>query len=176
MVDAERLELYVEDLVAGELERRAHSYRGTSSSAAADQAHARLEQARADVEAMRADTAARRRLGARWLDWLEPHLAELEAAERDVAQLAADDRAGVHGLTSDTYRSMPREARRAALAAMIDVVFVRRLGGPRGPHAVPLDESRVRVLWRGTGPGDLPAKGRYEPGGIRAWDGFEIEP
>jgi hypothetical protein len=43
---------------------------------------------------------------------------------------------------------------------MIDTVFVRSVGGPRGPQAIPLDHRRVRILWRGQGPSDLPASNK----------------
>jgi hypothetical protein len=39
---------------------------------------------------------------------------------------------------------------------MIDCVFVRDVGVPRGAQAIPVDERRVRVLWRGQGPRELP--------------------
>jgi hypothetical protein len=78
----------------------------------------------------------------------------------------------VHGLTSDTYRSMP--AGRARRRSRDDRRRVRppRPGGPRGPQAVPLDDNRVRSSGAATAPDDLPAPGRFEPGGIRPWDGF----
>jgi hypothetical protein len=81
-------------------------------------------------------------------------------------------------LTSDAYLAMPRSARATVLATIIDVVFVRRgPGGPRGPRALPIDDSRVRILWRDQAPDDLPARGRFDSSGIRPWDGFaEREP
>lgn len=174
IIDAERLEDYIEQLVCDELDRRAHEYRGHEDDSAIAAARARRDQARADLDAMRNDTAARRRLGARWLEWVEPYVAAAEDAEREVARLTSESRAGVRGLTADAYRSMRRPDRRAALAAMIDVVFVRRgPGGPtRGPRSLPIDAERVRILWRGEGPEDLPARSRFDGGGIRPWRGF----
>jgi hypothetical protein len=78
------------------------------------------------------------------------------------------------GLTADAYRSLEREERAAVLAAMIGCVFVRNVGGPRGPQAIPIDERRVRILWRGQAPPDLPAHNKASA--IVPWTGFEDEP
>jgi hypothetical protein len=57
---------------------------------------------------------------------------------------------------------------------MIGCVFVRNVGGPRGPQAIPIDERRVRILWSGEAPGDLPAINKASA--ITPWSGFEEEP
>jgi hypothetical protein len=80
----------------------------------------------------------------------------------------------VSGLTADAYRGLEREERAAVLGAMIGCVFVRNVGGPRGPQAVPIDARRVRILWRGESPSDLPAPNRASA--VIPWSGFEDEP
>ena len=78
------------------------------------------------------------------------------------------------GLTAEAYRSLLRVERAAVLRAMIGCVFVRNVGGPRGPQAIPIDERRVRILWSGESPGDLPAINKASA--ITPWSGFEEEP
>jgi site-specific DNA recombinase len=168
------LEAYVEALVCRELDRRASSFVGVSDSKALQEALAALDAAREDLENMRADVRARRRLGALWLSFVEPLVEAAEAAERRVSELRAAQLApSLTGLTADAYRSLEREERAAVLRAMIDCVFVRNVGGPRGPQAIPIDERRVRVLWRGHGPGDLPVQNKASA--VVPWPGFEEE-
>ena len=76
------------------------------------------------------------------------------------------------GLTADAYRSLDREERAAVLAAMIGCIFVRNVGGPRGPQAIPIDDRRVRILWRGPDR-HLPAHNKATGG--CPWPGFEDE-
>ena len=155
------LEAYVESVVLTELDRLQRTFVDVPDSAELEGALAALEAAQQDLDEMRLDTAARRRLGTRWLDFVEPYITAVEDAQARVD----DVRAAAGGeprieLTAEAYRAMPREARAAALREMIDCIFVRNVGGPRGPQAVPIDEERVRILWRGTGPSDLPAANR----------------
>jgi hypothetical protein len=99
----------------------------------------------------------------------------VQAADQRISELRAAQLApSLTGLTADAYRSLEREERAAALRAMIDCVFVRNVGGPRGPQAIPVDERRVRVLWRGQGPGDLPVQNKASA--VVPWRGFEEEP
>jgi hypothetical protein len=77
-------------------------------------------------------------------------------------------------MTADAYRSLERTERAAVLRAMVGCVFVRNVGGPRGPQAIPIDERRVRILWSGQAPDDLPAHNKVSA--IAPWDGFEDEP
>ena len=169
------LEEYVEEVVSQELDRRARSYIEVSDSEALAEALAQLDDAREDLESMRRDTAARRRLGPLWLSFVEPLVEAVEIAEERVAALRASQvDPSVSGLTADAYRSLNREERGAVLAAMIDCVFVRNVGGPRGPQAVPIDDRRVRILWRGQAPPDLPAHNKASA--VVPWTGFEDEP
>jgi DNA invertase Pin-like site-specific DNA recombinase len=168
------IEAYVERLVGRELERRAATYVEVSDSAALGEAYAQLEQAREDLEQMRQDAGSRRRLGALWLSFVEPLVEAVQLAEQRVEQLRASHHApSLSGLTADAYRSLDREERASVLCAVIDCVFVRNVGGPRGPQAVPIDERRVRILWRGQGPRDLPARNKVSP--VIPWGGFENE-
>lgn len=175
-VHGERLEVHVEEIVCAELDRRAEGYAGRHDDEDLQAAAADLERAISDLEDMRHDTAARSRLGTRWLDFVEPYVEAVESAEARVADLRSHSPALVDGLTADIYRSLPREERAGVLRDMIDVVFVRSVGGPRGPQAVPLDSKRVRILWRGEGPADLPRGGRVHSGGIMPWPWPEGEP
>jgi site-specific DNA recombinase len=169
------LEAYVEALICHELDRRASAFVGVSDSQALADALAALDAAREDLEDMRADVEARRRLGALWLSFVEPLVEAVHAAEQRVAELRASQLApSLTGLTDDAYRSLQREERAAVLRAMIDCVFVRNVGGPRGPPAHPVDDRRVRVLWRGQGPRDLPVHNKAST--LVPWPGFEEEP
>ena len=168
------LEAYVEAVVCRELDRRARSYVEVSDSGSLAAALAQLDDARADLESMRRDTAARRRLGPLWLSFVEPLVDAVEVAEQRVAELQASQASpSLSGLTADAYRSLQREERAAVLGAMIGCVFARNVGGPRGPHAIPIDERRVRILWRGQAPTDLPAHNKASM--IIPWAGFEDE-
>jgi DNA invertase Pin-like site-specific DNA recombinase len=169
------LEAYVESVVRAELDRRAHSYSDVSDLGAFEQALEELEQARDDLDAMRRDTDARRRLGDLWLSFVEPLVEAVELAEQRVDELRASQVSpGLSGLTADAYQSLDREERASVLGALIDCIFVRNVGGPRGRQTIPIDERRVRIMWRGQGPDDLPASNKVSP--VIPWRGFEDEP
>jgi len=172
---SDALEAYVERVVCGELERRAGSYVGVADSVALSEALAELDAARQDLEAMRQDASARRRLGALWLSFVEPLVEAVHDAERRVAGLrAAQVCPQVSGLTAEAYQSLERLERAAVLRAIVGCVFVRNVGGPRGPQAIPIDERRVRILWSGQAPDDLPAHNKASA--VIPWSGFEQEP
>jgi len=154
------LEAYVERVVIAELERHHRTFVEVGDTAELDVALADLDVAQQDLDEMRSDTTARRRLGTRWLDFVEPYITAVEAAQRRVESLREAEAAAETLLTVDAYQSMDREERAEALRGMIDCVFVRNVGGPRGPKAVPLDAARIQILWRGTGPRDLPSANR----------------
>lgn len=169
------LEAYVEGVVCAELDRRARTYVDVSDAEAFQEALAELEQARDDLDLLRHDTQARRRLGALWISFVEPLADAVQRAEERVESLRTSHiTPSLSGLTADAYRSLDREERTSVLRAMIDCVFVRNVGGPRGPQAVPIDERRVRILWHGQGPEDLPASNKVSP--VIPWRGFEEEP
>jgi hypothetical protein len=177
MIRAKRhgVETYVEALVCNELERRAPSYVSVEDAGALRDALAELEAAREDLDVMRSDAVARRRLGAMWLSFVEPLVEAVQVAEERVEELSVLLQApDVSGLTADAYRSLSREERAAVLRAMIGCVFVRSVPGPRGRNAPPIDAHRVRVLWRGQEPADLPAHNKVSP--LVPWLGFEDEP
>jgi hypothetical protein len=150
------LEAYIERVVTEELDRRAKTFSSVQDTSDLVNAVAELEAATADLEDIRHDTSAKRRLGARWLSFLEPYLQAQESAQARVNELRALHRTPVAGLTSHAYRAQSRSERTEILRAMIDVVFVRSVNGPRGRNSVPVDRNRVRILWRGEGPDDLP--------------------
>lgn len=161
------LEAVVERAVCVELDRRAREYTSTQSTADLAEALAALQAASVDVEELRADALARRRLGDRWLSFLEPLLQAEEAAQARVDDLRTAQGAAISGLTSHGYEARSRSERAEILRSMIDVVFVRSVGGPRGRYVVPLDADRVRILYRGQGPNDLPLANRVSP--MAAW-------
>lgn len=163
-VVADRLETYVEQLVCAQLDQRAGSFSAIPVDQSLEHAQARLAAARKALDEMRQDTAARQRLGARWLSWVEPYLDDVEAAERELAAIRARSALAVHGVTSEQYMTLSRGERRIVLADLVDVVMVRRVGGPRGPHAIPLNPDRVIVLWHGQAPADLPLRSRFANG------------
>jgi hypothetical protein len=164
----------VENLVCAELERRAGSYVGIADSDALKEALAESEAAREDLEAMRRDAAARRRLGALWLSFVEPLVEAVQEADHRVAAVRASQLyPQLSGVTAEAYRSLPRVERATVLRAMIDCVFVRKVAGPRGPQAIPIDERRVRILWSGQSPDDLPALNQAST--VTPWRGFEDE-
>lgn len=172
-VALDRLEEYVEKMACGEFDRRRGRGRGLADAGELTRAQAKLDAAREDLEGMRQDTAARKRLGTRWLQWLEPYLTAVEDAEAEVLEVSTRLRSNIAAMTSDLYRSLSREERRLVLAGTIDAVFLRpaAAGAPRGRHTPPLGEDRVLILWRGQGPTDLPVKSRFAPEGVRpfAW-------
>jgi hypothetical protein len=154
------LEEYVERIVCEELDRRARILDSAQDSAALTDAIAIRDAARDDLDEQRGDVTARRRLGARWLEFVEPYVQALEEAEARVTQLQGQYQHVITGLTSHTYLQRSRRERAAILAAMIDVVFVRNHGIQRGPYSIPIDPRRVQILWRGQGPTDLPSGNR----------------
>jgi accessory colonization factor AcfC len=84
----------------------------------------------------------------------------VQDAEAFVDELTVGQDTAASGLISDAYRAMSRRERIAALRQTIDVVFVRKTGGPTGRNTPPLDSWRVWVLWRGQAPSYLPSANR----------------
>lgn len=168
-ISAARLEAYVEALLCAELDARAGHATGSPTTNELADAELELTAVRADLEAMRQDTDARRRLGTGWLAWIEPYLEREQAALERLAELQRRDADTTEGLTTDAYRSLPREERRRVLAAFIGAVMVRNVPGPRGRHTVPLDGNRIRILSvRSARAAEFPAKSR-DAGFIAPW-------
>jgi site-specific DNA recombinase len=118
---------------------------------------ATLEQARSDLEAFRGDRAARRKLGdSGWHEWLDDYLRAVREAEVELERLNTQIGAVREGLTRDHYLALPQSDRREVLAGFIDTIVVRRSRG-RGRNVDPID-TRVRILWRGEAPADLPRR------------------
>lgn len=168
-VAADRLEEYVETVICGVLDLEAGQTIDSTDTTDIAEAERALQEARADVEAMRQDTEARRRLGARWLEFLEPYLQREEAALARLTDLHARRGTSHTDLTSAAYRSLPADERRRVLASLAGAVVVRNVGGPRGSRAVPLDAERVAIL----SPADaaaqnFPAKSR-DAGSVSSW-------
>jgi site-specific DNA recombinase len=149
------LEAYVEEAVLSQIEGKV---RKIADNTERDEVAAQLERARQDLAGFRADREARRKLGPdAWHEWLDDYLAAVRDLEAELARLDALAGALGEGLTRDHYYSLPQDARREVLGRFIDVVFLRRAGGRGYKRNVPL-EQRVRILWAGEGPEDLPRR------------------
>jgi hypothetical protein len=168
-IHGERLEEYVEGTIRVELERRGCDTASLPDDTTLDAALADLDAARKALDELRMDTTAKARLGGQWLSFVEPYLEAVESAERRVAELRAQSPTLANILTVEAYDSLSRAERAAVVRDMIDVVWVRSVGGPRGPQAIPLDERRVHIAWRGQAPADLPRGGTVYSGGIVPW-------
>lgn len=150
---ANSVEEHVEGLVLGELERLVTQTVETSQDR--EQAAQALQRARTDLDGFRGDTAARRKLGPEaWHEWLDSYLDAVREAEAALERLAGQSAAIGEGLTADHYLDLDLADRREVLGGFMDTVFVRRSRG-RGRNTDAID-SRVRVLWRGQAPADLP--------------------
>lgn len=175
-VTAPRVEEYVENELCELLRTRVATADGAPDTRDLADAEQALEDARGDVEEMRQDTAARKRLGSRWLSFLEPLLVAEEEAARRLTTLAAGSAQSMRVITAAAYRASPRAERRLILADFIDAVMVRHdPGAPRGRNAQPLGPDRVQIIWRGDLPDGFPASGRVSEGGIAEWPWPERE-
>jgi site-specific DNA recombinase len=152
-VMADLLDEYVETLMLDQIDGTAEL---VPDSAERNRVIAELDQARADLEGFRQDRAARKRLGAAWLDWLDDYLKAVSDLESELEQI--DQRGGVvsAGLTRERYQGLDVDDRREVLGGFLDTVMVRPSRG-RGRNVDPI-KRRVRVLWRGEGPTDLPRR------------------
>ncbi len=106
-------------------------------------------------------------LGEFWGDGLAPRVQAVHDARHKLAVARAEafgaDVLGPDGAA--VWPDLDIDERRRLLVAGIDAVFVRRASG-RTVGAV--DPSRVRVVWHGEAPADLPGPGRRAT--IRAFD------
>ena len=152
-VMADVVEGYIEALVVSELE--GILTRTVETSRDRERAVKEAEQARADLDEFRRDTAARRKLGDDlWHDTLDGYLRAVHEAEARLERLSSQSSAVEEGLTADHYLALDLPDRREVLGGFVDAVFVRKSRG-RGRNVDPI-EDRVRVLWRGQAPADLP--------------------
>lgn len=150
---ADTIETHVENAIVGEIRG---ATRLVADSGDRERAAEALSLARDDLQDFRRDRAARRKLGAEWHDWLDEYLRAVREAEADLARLDASADVAMVGATEEHLRGLPVDDRREVFAGFIDCVMVRRSRG-RGRNVDPL-ERRVRVLWRGQGPVDLPRR------------------
>lgn len=149
---ADALEAHVQELVLAHIDGMT---RLVPDSTERDEATQALDRAREDLDGFRLDLGARRKLGAEWHDWLDGYLRAVREAEESVAKL--DSREGfaeMEGVTRDHFLALPAGDRADVLHGFMDAVMVRRSVG-RGRNVDPIGE-RVRVLWRGDAPDDLP--------------------
>jgi DNA invertase Pin-like site-specific DNA recombinase len=120
-----------------------------------------------EYDELRHDTEARRRLGHDdWLDMLGAFKERVDELQRMLDQAEAHLGAVEDGLTREAYLDLPVGKQRRVLAGFIDCVVVRRSRG-RGRNVDPV-ETRVRILWKGEAPDDLPRKRRANE--IRSFD------
>jgi hypothetical protein len=150
---ADVVEEYVEEMVLAEIDGITKI---VPDSAERDRVAAELSQARSDLEDFKRDRAARRKLGPGWHEWLDTYLGSVRELEAELEKV--DQRIGIvrEGMTRQHYLDLPVSDRRQVLAGFIDCVFVRRSRG-RGRNVDPI-ESRVRILWLGQAPLDLPRR------------------
>jgi hypothetical protein len=99
---------------------------------------------------------------------VELRQAELERAkaeQKEARQATAfADALELTGSLGEDWPSLTVTEKRHLLTAAIDAVMIRR-----SARAVPIQE-RVRILWRGEGPDDLPRRGRRVPLASFSWD------
>lgn len=162
------LEELVERMVMDVLDERAATYASVADSDTLGSAVAELARAEDELSDYLANTDLISIVGrVRFNDGASVRQTAVEAAQSAVDGIRALQGADALGITSEAYGALSREDRSAVLRAMIDVVFVKASFGPRGPQAIPLDSRRVRVLWRGQGPDDLPGSNRVSV--LRPW-------
>ena len=124
-----------------------------------EKAAAKLATAQAALDDFRQDTAARQKLGPTWHEWLDTYLAEVKDAQLELTQIDSVARvAGSEGLAREHYLALPIAERREVIAGFIDCVIVRRSKG-RGRNVDNIAD-RVRILWSGEAPADLPRQRR----------------
>lgn len=154
-VIANNAEQYVEDAICDELQRLRPEFEGTSVDEEMAAALGALQDAQENLNAFRENTEAIRLLGDDWSTWLAQYVDAVSQAEQRIDALGARAAVGAHGLTAEALRSLPREEKQQVVRAFVDVVFLRPAQGGRGRHASPVSD-RALILWKGTGPSDLP--------------------
>ena len=153
-------------LACAELERGAPSHVSVADPGALGRVLAKLDAAREDLEAMRREAPARRTCGCRSSSRWWSRAGGARAGGPVLSSAVRFDRRRVPVAGARRARRDPTGHDRLRLRANV--------GGPRGPYAIPIDDRRVRILWNGEAPGDLPAASKTSA--IVPWRGFEDEP
>jgi hypothetical protein len=159
---AEKLERYV----IGDFSRHLGQLAGSPviSVPEVQGARARLEEAEAELVGYRDDLRIRSVLGHEaYVAGLEVRVEAVRAAQAALAEAQAGSQIPDLPATGDEWESLSVRERRALLAAGIDCVVLRR-----GDWRAPMRE-RVRILWHGEAPQDLPGRG----GPVRAIRPFD---
>ncbi|MFI5004940.1 MAG: hypothetical protein ACHQE6_07995 [Solirubrobacterales bacterium] len=94
-----------------------------------------LQDAQENLDAFRENTEAIRLLGDDWSTWLAQYIDAVSQAERRIDALGARAAVGVHGLTAEALRALPREETQV-VRAFVDVIFLRPAQGGRGRHVL----------------------------------------
>lgn len=117
-------------------------------------AHERLQDAQSELAAFRDDLRIRSVLGQDgFLAGLEARTAALTAAQQALDRAQAGSPPPDLGASLDDWENLSILERRALLRSGIDCIIVRR-----AKFKIPMNE-RVRILWHGEAPDDLPRPG-----------------
>ncbi len=126
---------------------------------ALEEASEALAAAETELAEFASDLTARKVLGAGYHDALAARAAAVDEAQAHLRQ-ATGALAGAGQV--ERYEELPVAERKRILGSSIDAVIVAR-----GHARTPIGD-RVRILWRGEGPDDLPRRGR-DNGPIRPY-------
>lgn len=168
-----RVDAYVEHAF---LERLGDlGYQLTTDGGDLDAAQQRLDEQEAELDAFAGDLEARRLLGQqRYHEKLRLRVEAVEAAREGLAEATPTGPALDPSTVTALWPSLSVPEKRTILRSAIDVVFLRRVTEASRAFDVPI-ESRVRILWHGEGPRDLPGRG-LKPVPLRPFEWHEDEP
>jgi site-specific DNA recombinase len=156
-INARKLESYVEAVWRSQMAQEGFLVQPDTE--ALQKASDELSAAEEELAGFAADLTARRVLGAGYHDALAARAAAVDAAQAAMRR-AATGTATVENI--EVYDDLPVSERKRILGSSIDAVIV-----DRAHSRIPV-EDRVRILWRGEGPEDLPRRGR-DNGPIRPY-------
>jgi site-specific DNA recombinase len=156
-INARKLESYVEAVWRSQMAQEGFLVQPDTE--AVQRASDELSAAKEELAGFAADLTARRVLGAGYHDALAARAAAVDAAQAAMRR-AATGTATVENI--EGYDDLPVSDRKRILGSSIDAVIVDRA------HSRVRVEDRVRILWRGEGPEDLPRRGR-DNGPIRPY-------
>ncbi len=148
-INARKLERYVEGIWRAQMAHEAFLIQPDTDRLQA--ASAALSDAEAELTVFASDLTARRMLGGGYHDALAARAHAVEHAQAEL-KCATGTLATTEQL--ERYDELPVDERKRILGSSIDAVIVTR-----GHSRIPIEE-RVRILWRGEGPEDLPRRGR----------------